>query len=442
MARASPHPVPQPSPQPFPSPAPSPAQSAAPIGRMGLSPALRRRYRRRMTALHPLAPALAATFDSPVVEARRWVAGRRFPQDRPLLNLSQAAPVDPPPRALREAIARAALDRPEAHLYGPVLGMPELRAQVAADWTAAYGAPIAAEDAAITSGCNQAFCAALATLAGPGDAVILPYPWYFNHRMWLEMSGVEVIALPCGPDMTPDPAQAAALMSPRVKAIVLVTPNNPTGAEYPAALLEAFFDLAAGAGAALVVDETYRDFAAAEGAPHALFSRPDWRATLIHLYSFSKAFRLTGHRVGAMIAAPERLREAEKFLDTVTICPNQLGQIAALEGLRTLGDWVAGERREVLARRAVVEEAFARMPPGWELLGCGAYFAYIRHPFAQSSLDLARGMVETQSLLMLPGTMFCPEGDALGRATLRMAFANADAAGIRTALERLAALKG
>ncbi len=115
-------------------------------------------------------------------------------------------------------------------------------------------------------------------------------------------------------------------------------------------------------GIALVLDETYRDFDSRTGAPHDLFGDPDWRGTLVHLYSFSKAFRLTGHRVGAMIADAARLAEVEKFLDTVAICPNQLGQIGALWGLRNLSQWVAGERAEILARRAALEAGFAGLP--------------------------------------------------------------------------------
>ncbi|TYO89981.1 aminotransferase [Oceanicella actignis] len=385
-----------------------------------------------------LNPLLAAVAPSPVVEARRWIAGRVFAPERPLLNLSQAAPADPPPPELRAAIAEA-LDQPRAHVYGPVLGLPELREAVAERWSEDYAARISADEVAIAAGCNQAFCAAMATLAGPGDAAILPTPWYFNHRMWLEMSGVRVLPLPCGPDMLPDPEAAARLLEaePRVRAIVLVTPNNPTGAECPPELVARFFDVARARGAALVLDETYRDFRAAEGPAHGLFARPDWREGLIHLYSFSKVFRLTGHRVGAMIAAPERLREAEKFLDTVAICPPAIGQIAALEGLRRLRAWTRGERAATLARRAALEEAAPRLAPGWQVLSAGAYFAWLRHPFAESSADLARRMVEEAAVLMLPGTMFHPEGDPAGRATLRMAFANADEDGVREALARL-----
>ena len=69
----------------------------------------------------------ATTFPPPVMEARRWLSGVTFPPDRPLINVSQAAPVDPPPEALRREIARVALEEPQAHLYGPVLGLPALR---------------------------------------------------------------------------------------------------------------------------------------------------------------------------------------------------------------------------------------------------------------------------------------------------------------------------
>ena len=86
---------------------------------------------------NPLNPAMAATFAPPVMEARRWLDGVDFPPDRPLINVSQAAPVDSPPEGLRRAIAEAALNDPAAHLYGPVLGMPELRAEIATQWSAA-----------------------------------------------------------------------------------------------------------------------------------------------------------------------------------------------------------------------------------------------------------------------------------------------------------------
>lgn len=389
--------------------------------------------------MRPLNPALAATFAPPVMEARRWLSGVSFPVDRPLINVSQAAPVDPPPEGLRRAIAEAALHRPEAHLYGPVLGNSDLRDAVAAQFSAAYGGALTGANVAITQGCNQAFCAVMATLAGQGDQVIVPTPWYFNHKMWLDMAGVATVPLPCGADMLPDPDHAAALITPATRAIVLVTPNNPSGAEYPADLVGRFFDLAQAHGIALVVDETYRDFDSRDGAPHDLLTRSDWDGTLIQLYSFSKAYRLTGHRVGAIVAGIERLQQVEKFLDTVAISPSQLGQIGAVWGMEHLKDWLAGERAEILARRAAAAAALGALP-GWRLKSAGAYFAWVEHPFAEGSADLARRMVRDAGVLALPGTMFTPEGDATGPRHLRIAFANVDADGIAALADRLAGL--
>jgi aspartate/methionine/tyrosine aminotransferase len=375
------------------------------------------------------------------MEARRWIAGVDFPAERPLINVSQAAPVDPPPDALRQHIAQTALNLDSAHLYGPVLGLPELRAEVASKFSAAYGGQISDSNVCITAGCNQAFCAAMMTLTTEGDEVILPTPYYFNHKMWLDMTGVRCVDLPTGHGLLPDPDLARAMITERTRAIVLVTPNNPAGVEYPADLVAAFRDVARAAGIALIIDETYRDFHSQSGAPHELFTDPDWGDTVIQLYSFSKAYRLTGHRVGAMIAHPDRLAQVEKFLDTVTICPNQLAQHAALWGMQNLDQWLAGERAEILDRRAAIEEGFPKLAlKGWELLGVGAYFAYVEHPFRRSSLQLAQDMVQEAGVLALPGTMFMPPDDPAGERQLRIAFANIDRAGINTLFDRLAGL--
>ena len=383
----------------------------------------------------------ANTFAPPVMEARRWLDGVAHTDDRPLLNVSQAAPVDPPPLVMREAMAKMIIDDAEAHLYGPVLGLPALRAEVANNWGIAYQGDIKADQVAITSGCNQAFAATIATLSTEGDEVIIPVPYYFNHRMWLDMSGVKTVPLMTDGAMLPDAQAAVRLITPRTRAIALVSPNNPCGVEYPAETLRAFMDLARAHNIALIVDETYREFDSRNDAPHDLFTDPDWDDTLIHLYSFSKAYRLTGHRVGAVIANTFRLAEIEKFLDTVAICPNQLGQRAALWGMQNMQDWLASERLEILDRRAAIADHFPKIAAqGWELLGNGAYFAYARHPFSMSSAELAPQLVRDAGVLVLPGTMFMPDDLIAGASQLRIAFANIDRNGIKTLFDRLSDL--
>lgn len=384
---------------------------------------------------------IQATFSPPVMEARRWLMEGQVPADMPLINVSQAAPVEPPPEQMRAFMAEALMSEDSTHLYGPVLGLPALRTALAAQISAHYGANVDAAQIAITSGCNQAFAAAIATLCDPEDEVLLPTPWYFNHKMWLDMAGARAVPLRTDADLVPMIDAAKAAITDRTKAIVLVTPNNPAGVEYSADVVDAFYALAKAHGLALIVDETYRDFDSRSEPPHQLFSKPDWDETFIHLYSFSKTYRLTGHRVGALVASPARLAEAEKFLDTVTICPSQLGQHAALWGIENLSQWVAGERAEILSRRAAIKTHMPLLEAkGWQLLGLGAYFAYLRHPFTLPSDALAPALVNMAGILCLPGTMFRPNDDPAGESELRVAFANINADGIEALFKRLSSL--
>ena len=383
----------------------------------------------------------SATFPPPVMEAHRWLEGVAFPEDRPLINVSQAAPVDPPPLPLRQAMAEFAVSQDSAHLYGPVLGDDDLRSELSAQIGSHYAARVITDQVAITSGCNQAFSAVISAITDQGDEVILPTPWYFNHKMWLDMVGVISADLPTDDELLPDPDKARALITDKTRAIVLVTPNNPGGVEYPSDLMRDFYELAQAKGLRLIIDETYRDFDSRSGPPHDLFQQRSWDSTLVHLYSFSKAYRLTGHRVGAIATSAALLDEIEKFLDTVAICPGQIGQFAALWGLQNLSQWVADERKEILHRRAAINEGMPRLANnGWRLLGLGAYFAYLEHPFDIASDELAKHLVAEAGILLLPGTMFMPAHDANGKRQIRIAFANLNRAGIAELFDRLQTL--
>ena len=128
------------------------------------------------------------------------------------------------------------------------------------------------------------------TLARAGDEVILPLPYYFNHQMWLDSLGIKAVHLPFRDDRAgvPDPEDASARITDKTKAIILVNPNNPTEAVIPPATLEAFRDLAASRGVALILDETYKDFLPADAPRHSLFSEPRWEDTGASLQFFRK----------------------------------------------------------------------------------------------------------------------------------------------------------
>ncbi|MBV8652287.1 MAG: aminotransferase [Alphaproteobacteria bacterium] len=379
---------------------------------------------------------LRAVAEPPIAEAHGWIQGRSFPAEKKLIDVAQAVPGYPPPASLTTHLAEIA-PQPQIARYTEIEGIPRLREALAGHMSQFYGARIEAAQVAITAGCNQGFCLAAMTLAAAGDEIILPLPYYFNHRMWLDMLGINSVLLPFRPDRggVPDPDEAASLIGPKTRAIVLVSPNNPTGAVYPRETLAAFRDLAKARGIALVIDETYKDFLASDGPPHDLFAAKDWADTLIQLYSFSKVYCLTGYRVGAVLASPGFIAEMAKAMDCVAICAPRIGQEAALYGLEHLGDWRVEKRRLMSERVAALHQAFAGEDTGYEIVSAGAYFAYLRHPFAGTpARAVAKHLAEDENMLCLPGSMFGPGQEDY----LRFAFANVETALMPEIARRLA----
>ena len=374
----------------------------------------------------------------PVLEVKSWVSDPDLQPSKPIIDVSQAAPTEPPPDKMLKFMADKVLSDNAVNTYGPVLGLDELRERLARQWSSQYKGKISKKNVAITSGCNQAFCASIATFTSENDEVIVPTPWYFNHHMWLQMAGVKTVPLETDSNMIPVFEKAEALITDRTRAIVLVSPNNPSGSIYSNELLQKFYKLCSSNNIRLILDETYKDFHPNVSQPHKLFENNDWKQTLTILYSFSKTYRMTGHRVGALLTSDENLLEVEKVLDTFTVCPPQLGQYAANWGLANLESWTSDRRTEILERAKHFSKKFEPLSAaGWSLRGCGAYFAFVDHPFKEGSETLAPLILRDQGILLMPGTMFYPKYDPHGPRTFRIAFANIDKNKITTLLERL-----
>jgi aspartate/methionine/tyrosine aminotransferase len=368
----------------------------------------------------------------PIAEAMSWV--RPSARNRTLLNMCQAVPSYPPADTLQAEIARLAHE-PDMGGYTDIYGVAPLRSAYAKHMSADYAATLDPASVAITTGCNQAFSAAIMAVAKAGDNVIIPAPYYFNHQMWLTMMGIEIRTIPAFSENADHPfaVDAAPLIDSRTRAIVLCTPNNPTGAIYPASELEIFYDLAKSAEIILVLDETYKDFRPKAAAPHQLFNRPDWQNTLVQLYSFSKIYALAGYRLGAMIAGPEILHEVAKILDCMTICPPHITQRAVVFGLTELEEWKTQKKQLMQKRLAALRQSFETQGLNYKLVSSGAYFAYVKHPFAETSKAVAKRLAAENDVLCLPGSMFGPNQESY----LRLAFANVEAPRMSELSERL-----
>ncbi len=384
-----------------------------------------------MPAFNPLVEKLSPP---PVPSVAAW--GRAYDGSKgPLIDLSQAVPGYPAHAEMLRLLGEASSSTAYTG-YGPIEGETELRRVYAEHVSEVYGASLGIENIHITSGCNQAFVCAAMTVAGPGNTVLMTEPFYFNHETTLAMMGVKTAFVPCAAEngFLPDLVGIEAAITPEVRALALVSPNNPTGAIYPASLLEAIFKLCRDKGIWLILDETYRDFMpVANQAPHGLFSLSGWEETLISLYSFSKSFCIPGHRLGAITAGAEAINQIAKIMDNLQICAPRAAQGAVAKALPLLADW-REENRQEIGRRAAALKSVMRAVNDWKLDAIGAYFAFVRHPFpGKSSAEVAEKLAKQAGIVCIPGAYF---GDSQQN-YLRFAFANADVETITRLEERL-----
>ena len=355
---------------------------------------------------------------SPISEAYAWLAGRT--STRQLIDLSQAAPSYPPPQAIIDQVERTAHD-PDGGRYCPTSGLPALTEAFATELGRDYDTDIESDRVLPTSGCNQAFCVTVSALATKGDEIILPVPYYFNHEMWLKLDGITPRLLPTDESFVPSPAEAEKLINERTRAIVLVTPGNPTGVTIAPVIIQEFFELAQEHKIALIVDETYRNFRPSQDPAHQLYNQPVWEETVIFLHSFSKDLAIPGYRIGAIVAGVSFLHEAMKLLDCVQISPARVSQEAVVAGLTRSGDWRTVQAVRIRGLLEEFQTIMATRPGGFELASSGAFFGWVRHPFPHlETAEVVRRLVVDHDVLLIPGTAFTPTDDRW----LRMSYAN------------------
>ena len=369
---------------------------------------------------------------APIAEAWSWINN---PDDPGLLDVCQAVPAYLPHRSMLEFLGDA-VARGQAATYTEISGIQPLRQALAEDINNRYAAAVDADNIVITAGCNQGFCSVIDTLCQSGDNVIVPLPCYFNHEMWLSIRDINIQWLDFNDSTAePDPVQADSFVNEKTRAIILISPNNPTGAIYSEETINAFYLVARKHGIPLVIDETYRDFMDDSRPPHSLFQQPGWQDTFIHLYSFSKAFSLTGHRVGAVVAGQPVLDQLTKIQDCVAISAPHIGQIAAQYGLENLTEWRRMKGNEMIARAAAIRTAFDDHRLEYHLISAGAYFAYIRHPFVDPSRKVAERLAREFKIVCLPGTYFGAGQEPF----FRFAFANLEEDRFPELIDRLIA---
>ena len=364
---------------------------------------------------------LAQLSESPINLQSVWLR-RKSPLSVPLLDVSLASPGYPPALELRQFLASEVL-RDNAATYTEVEGLLMLREAVAAKTSKLYNSSVDPREVTITSGCSEAFAVATMSIAERGDEILLPVPYYFGHDMWLRAAGIRPVYVTLESDASFEGLERRlrAYLSSRTRALVLVTPNNPTGENYSPALIEHCFHFCQEYGIALILDETYRDLRVDHTAPHGLFSKPRWRDVLIQLCSYSKVYSLTGYRIGSIVCGDPVREQIIKLLEAITICPARLSQLAAWFGLQFLDGWCHERALEIEKLRNEFGELMRRASTGFDVVSYGTCFAYVRHPFKNlDSRTVSKAMLEEQNVLTVPGGVFGSGQEAF----LRVSFAN------------------
>jgi aspartate/methionine/tyrosine aminotransferase len=337
--------------------------------------------------------------------ARKYVASPDF------LDLAQGIPGHIPPRVALDALGKRLL-HPTAHRYTPDQGMIELREELALylrRYARIDADPI--DEIVITAGGNSAFAGTLLTILELGQNVIIPSPYYFNAVMAVKLSGGNVCISHVDENFQPDPEDIKSKIDANTKAVLLVTPNNPTGAVYKPKIVDQILNICLEKDLVLISDETYLR-QVYEGAKHySPRSRRDAIINVITIGSFSKDFGMSGWRVGYLVGPQNFVKEYLKVQDTITICAPTAGQMLALEILKNSAEEVD---REMERLRNLRELAYLRMSQIDSLDVTRTKGTYYLFPRVESSMDsraLVLDILQTTKTLLLPGSIFGTAGE-------------------------------
>jgi aspartate/methionine/tyrosine aminotransferase len=356
------------------------------------------------------------------------------------INLAQGFPDFPAPDAVKEAAVEAI--RADHNQYAITWGAKSLRDAVAAKTLRFYGyEPDPEREITVSCGATEAMMAALLATVNPGDEVIVFEPYYENYVPDAAISGAKLVFVPLAePDFRVDPERLRAAFSPQTKAVIVNTPNNPSGRVFTPEEMESIAALCREFDALCITDEIYEHIIYDEGAHVAMATLPGMRERTITISGLSKTFSVTGWRIGYLIAPPlltDGIRKVHDFLTVGAPAPLQEAGAAALALPDTfydeLRDLYAGKREILL--KALEEAGFGVVRPQ------GAYYimADIR-PFGwDDDTEFARYLTSEIGVAPVPGSSFY-HNQELGRTKVRFTFSKSEET-LRLAAERLLALR-
>ena len=338
-------------------------------------------------------------------------------QGRSVIHMEIGQPGTGAPAGALAALARALPDDPMG--YSVALGLPALRAGIAALYKRWYGVDLDPARVVVTAGSSGAFVLAFTALFDAGARVGLGEPGYPSYRQILRALSLTPVGLPTSLEnrLQPVPADFAGV---ELDGLIVASPGNPSGTMLDLAAMRALIEACAARGISFISDEIYHGLHYEAPAVSALQVSDD----VYVINSFSKYFSMTGWRVGWMVVPPDHIRTVERLAQNMFICPPHASQIAALAALDCIDELEANRATYAENRRLMLEglprAGFTRIAPP-----DGAFYIYADvSELTEDSLAFAGEILRGAGVAVTPGLDFDP---VRGRQTLRFSYAGATA---------------
>lgn len=326
----------------------------------------------------------------------------------------------PPPMAMERAhhFGRS----PEEHKYTPVRGLDPLLDLIVTKLRQDNRIALGAEhDVVVTAGGNMGFLNALFAITDPGDEVILPLPCYFNQEMAIRMLSCRPVLVPTDADYQLDLNRIVSAITDRTRAIVTISPNNPTGAVYSREQLQAVNRLCAERNLYHISDEAYENFLFEDARHFSPASMDGSENHTISLFSLSKAYGFASWRIGYMVIPAHLSTAVLKAQDTNLICPPAISQHAAIGALETGSTYCREHLKTIETVRRIVLDELSHLGAGCQIPDAkGAFYLLIRLPNAPDAMSVAERLIREYSVAVIPGHAFGVTGTCALRVSYGM----------------------
>lgn len=313
---------------------------------------------------------------------------------------------NPPPEAIE--LLPQFLSEPTNNLYKAVEGISPLLNALADKLAAFNKIQINSSNCiVVTAGSNMAFMNAILAITSPGDEIVLNTPYYFNHEMAITMAGCRAVLVETDANYQLIPEAIAQAITPKTRAVVTISPNNPTGVVYPENVLRQVNQICRDRGIYHISDEAYEYFTY-DGVKHiSPGSFPDSSEYTISLFSLSKAYGFASWRIGYMVIPQHLLVAVKKVQDTILICPPVVSQYAALGALQAKPEYLQSNIGAIAQVRQLVLQYLQQLQGLCTITPAdGAFYFFLKVHTQMDAFELVKQLIQEHKIAVIPGTTF------------------------------------